>query len=103
MSFTNDCKQDNAECIIGSKKSHMGFSDNGCLDIWHIYHILFWLIIGQLLPNRYLLIFAMSIAWEMFEHFAFKMICKYEHPFCGRYEDILFNMIGYGIGSALTK
>jgi hypothetical protein len=100
---TNVCELKHNECLIGSKKSTMGFLDGGCLDIWHIYHILLWIIIGQLLPNRYLLVFAISVGWEMFEHFGFKMACGYEIHFCGRYEDVVFNMLGYGIGSALTK
>jgi hypothetical protein len=50
----------------------------------------------------YLLIFGISVAWEVMEHIMFKAVCKFDTFFCGRYEDVVFNMLGYIIGSALA-
>ena len=95
--------KENNECIIGYVKSFAGIFTGGCLDVWHVYHVLFWIIIGQLAPGRFIMAFLASVGWEMTEHFGFKYICECRHFFCGRYEDVVLNMIGYGIGSALAK
>jgi hypothetical protein len=108
--FSSDIKnckyvssKENNECILGSVKSCAGLFTGGCLDVWHVYHVLFWIIIGQLAPGRFLVTFLASVGWEVTEHFMFKYFCECRHFFCGRYEDIALNMIGYGIGSALAK
>jgi hypothetical protein len=89
------------ECIIGTTKKEGGFLQGGCLDVWHIYHVLFWLLIGILMPNRIFLVLGLSLAWEVVEHFVFRNVSAFHCRaiFCGRIEDIFSNMIGYLIGS----
>jgi hypothetical protein len=89
-----------SECIIGSEKKVDGILNKGCIDIWMVYHILFWVLIGLLAPNRWLLVSSLSVGWELSEHVAFKYIIKNcDSLFCGRVEDIFFNLLGYGIGT----
>lgn len=97
------CITDNNDCIIFDTKHHGGFFNNGCLDVWHIYHLLFWIIIGQLYPNKYIYVFIYSIIWECFEHIFYKKTCNIKGFFVGRIEDIITNMIGYTIGSYLNN
>ena len=92
---------DNNDCIIGTTKLKQGVLHGGCIDIWHVYHLIFWTLIGILLPHRYLTVFAMSIAWELCEYFVFR-ISQCKASFCGRVEDIMLNMIGYAFGSFLA-
>lgn len=58
----------------------------------------------MLVPNKYLIALGLGISWEYVEHITFNKVkimdgneCK--KPFCGRYEDVLLDMIGYIIGS----
>lgn len=87
------------ECLIGPTKSYVGIFDNGCLDVWHVKHMLLWFLIGMLSPNHILLVFYASVAFEISEHMGFKYICGKEPMFCGRYEDILINVFFYYAGS----
>jgi len=90
----------NSQCIIGDTKQPNGFLSGGCWDIWHIYHVLFWIIMGLLAPNWYIAAAILSISWEFTEHIMFKFwFSRCDSIFCGRLEDIAFNMIGYVIGS----
>jgi len=94
------------ECIIGGIKKINGVLFNGCLDFWHIAHILLYILIGILYPNNYILIIIISIIWEIYEHFMFKYIIKKSkcnELSCMRIEDIFLNLIGYFIGSFLNK
>ena len=89
-----------SECIIGSGKKMNGVLENGCIDIWMIYHLIFWILIGLLSPNRWLIIIVLSAVWELSEHIIFKYIIKNcDTRICGRTEDIFLNLLGYGIGT----
>jgi len=86
----------NKMCLIGSVKKYQGLFGGGCLDIWHVQHVLFWMIIGILWPGHIGMVLLLSIAWELLEHIFFKYrknLCQ--DFFCGRYEDIIANVIGY--------
>lgn len=87
------------ECLIGPTKSYAGMFDNGCLDVWHVKHMLLWFLIGMLSPNYILLVFYASVTYEISEHVVFKYMCGKEAMFCGRYEDILINVFFYYAGS----
>ncbi len=92
----------NEECISkkGDKK-HQGILGGGCIDIWHLKHLLFWIIIGILIPGHLLVIILLSVIWECAEHVYFKYLTpktKCDFFFCGRFEDIVVNIIGYLIG-----
>ena len=92
----------NNDCIIGSNKKLNGILNGGCIDIWMVCHVLFWILIGLLSPNHWLIIVGLSISWELIEHGVFKYITKRCNSyFCGRVEDIFFNLLGYGIGSMI--
>lgn len=99
----------NNECLIGNIKKRDGFLGGGCFDIWHVYHILFWIIIGLLIPNRLLIAVIVSISWELIEHWVFTheqllfgVPNKCTAFFCGRFEDVIINILGYFIGSYIT-
>lgn len=78
-----------------------GLFHGGCVDVWHILHLLLYLNAGIIYPGKYLLFFIVSVSWEFFEHFVFNgRACS--DPYCGRIEDILINMAGYWIGSTLV-
>jgi hypothetical protein len=87
------------QCILGNTKLHNGLFHGGCFDIFHILHVLLWFLVGQLMPNQYLLILFLSISWETLEHFGFQYLCKTKNKFQGRVEDVIFNLLGYYLGS----
>lgn len=93
------------ECLIGKQKKEAGIFVGGCVDIWHIYHILFWLLIGILIPHRFLLVIILSVSWEILEHYLFKYSpeVKCNDLFCGRIEDTFLNIAGYLIGTYLSN
>lgn len=99
----NDELSSESDCLIGIHKRFVGFFDEGCLDVWHISHVLLWINIGLLYPRHYTFIFMISILWETFEHFFFKYQCGKTPVFCGRLEDILLNMLGYYIGNKIEN
>ena len=100
--FTVD-KDSINECIIGNKYNLLGITQQGCMDVWHLMRFCMWAIIGQVYPHKYILVFGLSICWEVFEHsiFKYKNVCN--SSFCGRYEDPLINMLGYIVGSNLLR
>ena len=92
------------ECLNknGIKKVE-GILYGGCYDKWHVLHFILWLIIGMILPHKYILALITGIGWDYLEHYFFKYKFKWcDKPFCGRREDILLNMSGYIIGSQLN-
>lgn len=90
----------NNECIMGTDKKVGGVLNKGCIDIWMIYHLVFWILIGLLSPNHWLIIIVLSAVWELSEHVIFKYIIKNcDTQICGRTEDIFLNLLGYGIGT----
>lgn len=94
-------------CIIGTpgrKRAMMnGLMYDGCLDYWHITHVLMWLLIGILTPNKYLTVIILSILWEFIEHKQFSGDGSCPTAICFRLEDLGLNMIGYVIGSLLSS
>jgi hypothetical protein len=87
-----------------NKSTKGGLLFGGCIEYWHVLHMLLYVIIGLLMPNYYLFILIVSILWELFEHVSFKYILRHcNSMFCGRVEDIFLNMIGYIIGSYLAS
>lgn len=94
------------ECLIGDNKKINGLLFNGCIDYYHILHVLLFIQIGILYPNNYLIIVIISILWELYEHFMFKFIIKNSNCIdyiCLRIEDIFLNLLGYFIGSNIKK
>ena len=93
-------------CLIQTSKNKYkkinGLLHNGCFDIYHMSHILLWMLVGVILPNKYITVFMISIMWEVTEHITFKKNGSCKSDICGRYEDILLNMLGYTIGSYLS-
>ena len=92
----------NKQCILGKTKHLAGILFGGCVDIWHVSHFILWLIIGILVPSNYLVVFVISVSWELFEHFVFRKYRKCTSFTCGRFEDIILNMLGYTLGSQLN-
>jgi len=92
-------KQQNKTCIIGKTKKLEGIIFGGCVDYWHISHLILWFIVGKLSPNYHFIVVIVSVLWELFEHFCFKNYKKCKSIFCGRFEDIVLNILGYTVGS----
>lgn len=104
--LTKKSLSNNAECIIGKNKCVNGLFFKGCLDYHHILHVILYIFIGLVYPNNYLLIFLISLTWELYEHFMFKYVIKLSNCkdiICLRIEDIFLNLLGYFIGSNLKK
>lgn len=57
-----------------NKSEKGGLLFGGCIEYWHVLHMLLYIIIGLLMPNYYLFILIVSILWELFEHVSFKYI-----------------------------
>ena len=93
----------NKECIIGNNKQLNGFYGAGCLDIWHIYHLLFWILLGIFVPNQIIICIFVSLSWELLEHIVFKSCKSCSDNICGRFEDPIINLIGYIIGSFIAS
>lgn len=98
LSFLNK-KSEEGQCLIGNNKYYSGLIWNGCIDIWHLYHLLLWILIGLLSPKYLIYVITFSILWESIEHFASIKLCNGNpKKFYGRIEDIFINIIGYIIG-----
>jgi len=93
----------NTECIFGTTKKINGILYRGCVDVWHILHVLFWTIIGLLYPNEWLYASIISVGWELTEHAMFKGMGMCKDLLCGRIEDVFLNLLGYAIGSYLVN
>lgn len=95
---------ENNECLIGFTKKKDGILFGGCLDVWHVYHLLFWALIGLLAPGKFMIFFFIFVLWEFFENccFKFKINSDCNSFICGRVEDIIINTIGYFIGNYIT-
>ena len=82
-------------CVFGTKKEGHGWLvGNGCCDIWNFIHFFFWVLIGLLVPDKYVVALLASIFFELFEEYFSNW---------GRVEDVFINMAGYTIGSLLSK
>ncbi len=104
--FDNNIIISNNECLIGNEKKINGLLFNSCFDYWHLLHIILYILIGLLYPFDYILILFISVSWELYEHFMFKYIIRKSYCndiSCLRIEDIFFNLIGYFIGSNISK
>ena len=87
------------ECLIGSIKKREGLLFDGCFDIYHVSHIILWFIVGLISPEYYGAAFLTGLAWELYEHVQFTKDGTCKAVICGRIEDIILNMAGYGLGS----
>ena len=89
------------------------------LDGWSLTHFLFFLVVGYVYPQTYILSMCIGISWELFEHYYGK-----ERPgwlggygdcndlatdkesgnwWYGKWSDILCNNAGYLLGMFLRK
>ena len=82
-------------------------------DLFTLNHLILWIIIGYLVPNKYYLALFLGILWELFEryivyHKSLYTFVKKNWPVPEKYwneintnsfVDICVNMIGYYIGS----
>jgi hypothetical protein len=83
----------------------------------HISHFLFYVVIGIIYPNQYLLAFMLSIVWELFEILIvtndtlYNLTSKYwiipevywNETLANKGIDIICNMTGYALGSMINK
>lgn len=101
-------EEDNGQCLFGTSKNVAGLLAGGCVDVWHLYHLLFWVLIGLLAPGHVAFFAAASVLWELVEHAFFKVEKRVlgcqtcNSAFCGRVEDVAINVTGYLIGSAIA-
>jgi hypothetical protein len=71
--ITEKNKNQNNQCIMGGDiKKVEGIVYGGCYDWWHVSHFVLWLIIGMLVPHKYILVFIISFSWDWTEHCFFK-------------------------------
>lgn len=113
-----DPKMFKLDSILGAgttSKNEKGVTEKGVktMDLFTLNHILLWIFIGYMYPNRYYLAFFLGILWELFERFVvyektLYRIVKTYWPVPERYWnetgknsllDIGVNMVGYYIGS----
>jgi hypothetical protein len=113
-----DPKMFKLDSMLGSgttSKNEKGVTEKGVktMDLFTINHILLWIFIGYMYPNRYYLALFLGILWELFERFVVYektvyRIVKTYWPVPERYWnetdknsllDIGVNMVGYYIGS----
>ena len=91
---------------VSDNKSIEGYTDG-----WAISHVVFYMILGYLYPDRWMYMFVSGIGWEIiesrFENKPFYLSsCKgreHEKWWYGRYEDIISNTVGMMIGISLRK
>ena len=95
------------------------FADcDGC-DLWALSHVLLYMVLGYMYPNRLFILLILGILWEIFEVKIGKI--KLEmlgfnvpddevivkdgsiHWFFGRVTDIAFNLSGAIIGAEIAK
>lgn len=69
-------KSQNGQCLIGNNKYYSGLMWNSCIDIWHLYHLLLWILIGLLSPKYLIYVIIFSVIWESLEHFASIQLCN---------------------------
>jgi hypothetical protein len=76
---------------------------NGCVDSFHLNHIMLFAAVGLLVPfTEVLPVILISILFEGAEHISFKYITKdCKDAWCHRSEDPFLNLLGYFLGSAL--
>ena len=114
-----DPKMFKLDSILGagttSSKHDSGVTEKGVktMDLFTLNHILLWIFIGYVYPNRYYLALFLGILWELFERFivyekTLYRIVKTYWPVPERYWnetgknsllDIGVNIVGYYIGS----
>ena len=114
-----DPKMFKFDSILGagttSSKHDSGVTEKGVktMDLFTINHILLWIFIGYVYPNKYYLALFLGILWELFERFVvyektLYHLVKTYWPVPERYwnetgknslPDIGVNMVGYYIGS----
>ena len=67
---------------------------------WSIVHVLWYILFALFIPNNWWFIIIISIIWELFEYIMSNH--KYfDESIMNRICDIIFNLIGYYIGSIL--
>jgi hypothetical protein len=113
-----DPKMLKLDSILGAgitSKNESGVTEKGVktIDLFTLNHILLWIFIGYVYPNKYYLALFLGILWKLFERFivyekTLYRIVKTYWPVPERYWnetdknsllDIGVNMVGYYIGS----
>jgi hypothetical protein len=86
------------------------------VDILSISHFLIYFTIGLFLKNQYLLMFIISLLWEIFEYtishtdYTRQFLIKHwvipekywNEPFSNKFYDVIINMTGYSIGNMIN-
>jgi hypothetical protein len=70
---------------------------------WSIVHILLYILIALFIPNNWWFAIIISIMWELYEYIMSKIYNNdfYAEVIINRVCDIIFNLIGYYIGSVI--
>jgi len=85
------------------------------IDVFIIVHLIIWIIIGYIFPNRYPLAFTIMIIWEILEkiissdkyYYTFKKYWTltpstyWNETFINKCLDMIMNILGYHIGSSI--
>lgn len=93
------------QCLaLGSKKDFGGVFAGGCLDLWHASHLFFWMVLGLLAPGYWEYAFAISVFWEVIEQ-VWAVFGKGRSAWKVhiRFEDLVINMFGYGLGNWIAS
>ncbi len=73
------------------------------INYWSIGHILLYILFALFIPNEWWFAFIISIIWEIYEYIMSKI---YDNKYYGkviinRIFDVIFNLLGYYIGSVI--
>ncbi len=75
------------------------------INLWSIFHILLYILIGLILPNKWILIILFSLIWEIYEYIMSRLTNNpfYNESFVNKITDVGFNLVGYYIGNIIVN
>ena len=73
------------------------------INYWSIVHILLYILIALFIPNNWWFAIIISIIWEIYEYIMSQMSSNdfYDEVIINRIFDVIFNLLGYYIGSVI--
>lgn len=82
-----------------------------CFTLWEISHLLLYIVLGYLIPDWFIQLTLVGIGWEIVEVLLGKLSTPTRNKITGKttnwwtgsFRDIIFNTLGFAIGSLITK
>lgn len=78
--------------------------DDNWFTSWSIVHILLYILIALFIPNIWWFAIIISIIWEIYEYIMSHILENndfYAEVIINRIFDVIFNLLGYYIGSVI--